>query len=366
MSNPFKQFFTQVNSYSRSDRNAIIILSGLILLVIVSNVIYNAVESKALPDFSEREKIIQELQSAFTEKEEVRKYLFVFDPNIISEISLDSLALPKFVKQNMLSFRKAGGKFYEASDLKKIYGMNDSIFNLAKSFVVINKEKSTELPREKETKEPIYYGTFDPNEAEPNEFKKFGFNTFQLQNLLSYRKKGGEFTTPSDLLKIYGVDSVFFLSIEKHIKLVEPKITVENESKKINLNIELNGADSLQLVKLKGIGPVYASRIIKYRNLLGGFYQKNQLLEVYNFPEETFQQLKNSIFVDSTLIIPIRINFAEYNDLLKHPYLNKKQVNALLKYREKNGAFDKISDIELVKEVDPLTLNKIAFYFTCR
>lgn len=365
MANPFKQIFNQINNYSRSDRNAILILSALILLVIVSNGIYNAVQSKSIPDNPEREKIVQKLQDAFAEKEMFGRYLFVFDPNIISEIKLDSLALPGFVKQNILSFRKAGGKFYKPSDLNKIYGMNDSIFNIAKPFIEINKKKSTEFPRKKNTNEQLYSGTFDPNNAGPDELKKFGFNSFQSQNVLSYRKKGGKFNASTDLLKIYGVDSVFYLSIEKFIKLVEPKKVVESEPKKVNLSIELNGADSLQFVNLNGIGPVFASRIIKYRNLLGGFYEKKQLLEVYNFPEETFLRLEKLFFVDTTLIKPIRINFAEYNDLLRHPYLNKSCVNAIIKFREENGMFDKKSDIELVVELDSLTCRRISAYISC-
>ena len=37
-------------------------------------------------------------------------------------------------------------------------------------------------------------------------------------------------------------------------------------------SIHLNTADSVQLLPLPGIGPVFAGRIIRYRNLLDGYY----------------------------------------------------------------------------------------------
>lgn len=366
MRNPFNPFFHQINKYSRSDRNAILILSALILVVLISNSIYNKVQTQAVYDSSEAEKIVQELEDSFTEKEEKGGYFFFFNPNVVSEIQLDSLALPRFVKQNILNFRKAGGKFYVPSDLKKIYGMNDSIYKLVESFILIEEKIHSVSQPLKEKKVKTYSGTFDPNRAGKEKLMNFGFSTFQSQNLLSYRNKGGVFKNKNDLLKIYGIDSVFFLSIEKYIVLELPQARIENKPILFTPTIELNEADSLQLITLNGIGPVYASRIIKYRNLLGGFYSKKQLLEVYNFPEETYWQLENSITVDSSLIIPIRINFAEYNDLLKHPYLNKQQVNALIKFRDKNGSFENISDIELVTGGQTPGLRKMLPYFTCR
>ena len=45
--------------------------------------------------------------------------------------------------------------------------------------------------------------------------------------------------------------------------------------------IDINTADSTAWVALNGIGPGFAKRIITYREKLGGFYQVDQLKEVY-------------------------------------------------------------------------------------
>ena len=65
--------------------------------------------------------------------------------------------------------------------------------------------------------------------------------------------------------------------------------------------IDLNTADSATLVRLKGIGPVTASKIVARRNKKGPFTDVNQLLEIRHFPAATFEVLKKHL-----VIIPAR------------------------------------------------------------
>ena len=364
MGNSFKQFSNQFNKYSRSDRNAILILSGLILIVIIANIIIKNIESKPKFDSSEYEKMADEIEAALKGNRKTQS-LFYFNPNTIAENQLDTLLLPPKIKQNLIAYRKAGGKFYSAKSFRKLYGMNDSVYKAIEQFIIIEatkpKNKSPKIvPKKKIT------GYFDPNKTNFTELKKFGFNNYQANNLINYRNKGGVYISANDLLKIYGIDSAFYKTVQNHIQ-IEPQIELPKPESVIEVyKIELNEVDSAGLVKLPGIGPVYATRILKYRKLLGGYYSKKQLLEVYNFPNETFIDIEKYVSVDSTLIKKIRINFAEFKDLLRHPYLNKKQVAAILDYKEKNGAFGSISALQLIDEIDSVRYSKIEPYFTCR
>ena len=60
--------------------------------------------------------------------------------------------------------------------------------------------------------------------------------------------------------------------------LLPEVINIEKDSlrpvshREISPPLELNTADSSALVRIRGIGPYYASKIIKYRQRLGGFY----------------------------------------------------------------------------------------------
>ncbi len=362
MQNSWKKISRKFLSYQRSDRNAIIILGALILLSILINILLVNRSPESNADFSEIKRLIEEWENTGQESKETQ-ILFSFDPNHISKQKLDSLSIPDRVKRNMLSYREAGGKYKTAADLRNIYGMNDSVFALLKSFIRIKTEKVIiNPPGTNHHNKPAY---FNPNQASGDELKLYGFTTFQANNLLAYRKKGGRFRQAADLLKIYGIDSAFYKSIEDHIKIEMTAEKVASVSA-VEIRIELNTADSAKLVKLRGVGPVYAKRIINYRNLLGGFYSKDQLKEVYDFPEETFLGIQDHIYVDTLKLLKLRINFLEFPELLKHPYLDINDVKLIVNTRESSGAFKNISEVKMIKGFDSETFSKISPYITCR
>ena len=126
--------------------------------------------------------------------------------------------------------------------------------------------------------------------------------------------------------------------------------------------ININTADSIQLLPLPGIGPVYAGRIIKYRNLLGGFAVIDQLYEVYGLKEETIRLIGDHIKVDSTAIRKINLDSASFRKLLRHPYLQLEDVKALVNYRDfrgRIGSFQEVRDNNLLPDS---TLKKISPY----
>jgi competence ComEA-like helix-hairpin-helix protein len=122
------------------------------------------------------------------------------------------------------------------------------------------------------------------------------------------------------------------------------KIRQDNSNPKRS-KTDINDSDSATLVKLPGIGPVLSARIIKYRHLLGGFARIEQLREVYGLSEETFDAIKDRITADSTAIIRISINSADYKELSHIHYLERYEVTAILKYRQIKGRFTGISDL---------------------
>jgi len=109
--------------------------------------------------------------------------------------------------------------------------------------------------------------------------------------------------------------------------------------------IELNSADSALLESLPGIGPVLSVRAVKYRELLGGFCSVNQMKEVYGLSEETFLMIEERLRVDTLKIRKIDVNMADYGQLLRHPYLEKYDVTAILKFRELKGRITGIHDL---------------------
>ena len=130
------------------------------------------------------------------------------------------------------------------------------------------------------------------------------------------------------------------------------------------LFIELNKTDSIELQQLRGIGPVFASRIVRFRDLLGGFHDKSQLLQVYGMDEERYGAIEESVHVDKALIQKININTADYQSLVKHPFVSPKQANVIVQYRIQHGNYNDTGDLLKIATIGEDFLRKIAPYLT--
>ena len=130
--------------------------------------------------------------------------------------------------------------------------------------------------------------------------------------------------------------------------------------------VDINRADSAQLLPLPGIGPVFAGRIIKYRRLLGGFVSVNQLAEVYGMPKETIERIRSRIVIDSSAIQKIQIDSATFRELLRHPYLEYEEVKALVEYRDFKKTISSPNELILNHILPDTTLSKMDGYFDYR
>ena len=130
--------------------------------------------------------------------------------------------------------------------------------------------------------------------------------------------------------------------------------------------IDINRADSAELEALPGIGPVLSVRIIKYRLLLGYFYSIEQLNDVYGLDEDVIEMNRHRFSCDTGIIRKIPINSASYTDLLRHPYVNKSQVESIISYRQLSGSFTRFSDLVQNRIFSIDELNRLKPYLELR
>ncbi len=64
------------------------------------------------------------------------------------------------------------------------------------------------------------------------------------------------------------------------------------------VRVELNGADTTELMRVKGIGPTFARRIVKYRRLIGGFQRVEDLQQVYGIDSERYAGIAPQVYVE--------------------------------------------------------------------
>lgn len=126
--------------------------------------------------------------------------------------------------------------------------------------------------------------------------------------------------------------------------------------------IELNSADTAELRCLYGIGPVFAKRIVQYRNLLGGFFCKEQLLEVYGMDEDRYAGIVGHIVIDTTLVKKLAVNELSIAELKRHPYLDFYQAKAIVDYRKNGKHYGSFDDLRMVDLIDDETVTKLKGY----
>jgi DNA uptake protein ComE-like DNA-binding protein len=199
---------------------------------------------------------------------------------------------------------------------------------------------------------------FNPNSLPVGQWQKLGLNERQISSIKNYENKGGHFYTKADVQKIYSLTPADYARLQLYIDLPDGEL----KAKKGDVIIELNTADSAQLTELKGVGPSFAARIVNYRKQLGGFVSKEQLKEIYGIDSAKYNQLVPQVTVNTRKIAGIDINHVTVDDLRPFPYLNFKQMNAIVEYRKQHGNYHSVNDLRDIALLNDEILRKIAPY----
>lgn len=198
------------------------------------------------------------------------------------------------------------------------------------------------------------YIPIDVNTATIKDWIQLGFSKKQAQVIVKYIKKAKPITSLKQLEKIYVVDKQKLKKIQAYLILhvedteIENSVQEDSTNELIEKKFELNSIDSLQLVSI-GIPEFLANRIVKYRNLLGGFYAIEQMKEVYGMNDEVMQILSQH-HLDTTKIYTINLNTADFKTINKHPYITYEITKKIFNYRK---------IMERITSLDELTKNKI-------
>jgi DNA uptake protein ComE-like DNA-binding protein len=171
-----------------------------------------------------------------------------------------------------------------------------------------SKSKENKKKYSKKKKKLVYRspkGKFDPNEYTHEDWMYLGLSEKQTNVIMRFLNH--KIYTNEALKKIYVLpDTVYHLIKDSTVypgHIFDEKETfVKKKTPSITKFLELNTIDSLELISINGIGPFYASQIINYRNKLGGFYKREQLMEIWKMKEETYQILMESLIIDTSTL----------------------------------------------------------------
>ena len=218
----------------------------------------------------------------------------VFDPNTADSSTLVHLGLKKWQVSNMLKYRAKGGRYRKAEDMKKLYGMTDSMYQALLPYIQID--------------------------------------TVAIKQ---YR----------DSVRKSQMDSVRTDSLPRYI------------SPKRDTILNLRTADTTELKKIRGIGSYRARQIVRYRKELGGFVNTEQLREIKALQPLLTDSLQadsllSHFWIDSIIIVPLQVNSCRAETLERHPYLSFEQAKAVYELRRKKI---RLESIEQLRRLDCFT-----------
>jgi DNA uptake protein ComE-like DNA-binding protein len=210
---------------------------------------------------------------------------------------------------------------------------------------------------------------FDPNLLPSEQWSKMGLKDWQIRVIKNYLSKGGKFYKKEDFKRMFCITPSEYAILEPFIAIPEQKKEYAQSKPEIRetkkkVMVDLNTADSLTLLTLYGIGPSYAKRIIKYRNLLGGFYSKMQLLEVYGFDQERLEKIEAYCDIGTAETKKININLVRTDELKKHPYFDYYTAKAIVDQRIILGKYASLQQIKEIPLIHEELFNKIKNYLS--
>ncbi len=223
---------------------------------------------------------------------------------------------------------------------------------------------------------------FDPNTADSTELLALGLAPWQVRSIYRYRAKGGVFRRREDFGRVYGLTQKQYRELAPYVRIGAdyqpydytsngaPYPTTHRQAMdsaaarhyptklRQGEHIELNDADTTQLMKVPGIGRYYAKEIAFRRKYLGGFYSAEQLLEIADFPKETLSYF----VVNRAEVHQLNVNKLSLNELKKHPYLNYYQAKDIVDYRRLYGPIHNIEELKLMKDFTNADFERLKHY----
>lgn len=214
---------------------------------------------------------------------------------------------------------------------------------------------------------------FDPNKTSKEDWLYLGLSERQAEVVMSFLKR--PVYSAEDLRRIYVIpeevmeavlDSALFPT-PAVAKVTEENYFLDNEGDfETNEIFDLNTVTKSQLESLSGIGPFYAGKIVEYRNRLGGYHKKEQLLELWKFDQEKLNGIQDRISVENPNLQKIDINSADVEVLKRHPYISYSVANSIIKMRDQHGDFSSINDLKKSVLIDQGFIDKMTPYLVVK
>ena len=214
-----------------------------------------------------------------------------FDPNTADSSTLVHLGLKPWQASNMLKYRAKGGRYRKVEDLKRLYGMTDSMYLALLPYVVIDTlaiDRWRDSVRMAADSVPRYVShkrdtILNLRTADTTELKMIkGIGSYRAKQIIRYRERLGGFVSVEQL---------------REVKALQPLLK-----------------DSLST-----------------------------------------DSLLSHFFIDSVRVVPLKVNSMRVERLQRHPYLSFEQARAIYELRRRKiqlKSVDQLRTLDCLTEQD--------------
>ena len=234
---------------------------------------------------------------------------------------------------------------------------------------------------------------FDPNTADSTTLLRLGLASWQVRAIYKYRAKHGRYHTPEEFKRLPGMtyelwdrlgpqvriarqfqyideaekqsfsqerNALQGREVEKTV-LSHQKDFVAERSRKFDTvtQVDINAADTTELMRIPGIGTYRANKIVEYRRKLGGYRNAEQVMEACAMPDEILQWVKVSA---EAPVRKVNVNKLSLQRLMSHPYISFYQARAIVEYRKAYGDIKGVEDLKGLEGFTPLKIEKLQAY----
>ena len=201
---------------------------------------------------------------------------------------------------------------------------------------------------------------FNPNTISLDSLVLLGIPERVAIRLINYRKRGAIFRVKSDVMRVYDFPQDIYTNLAPYISLPDSasKSIIETA-----ILIDINNVDEQTLASHAGLDVGLARRVIRYRQILGGYITKSQLAEVYGMTSQSQSRIEECVYIRKGFNPQkIFINKADEKSLAAHPYISDELARSIIRYREVNGTINSHEILSGFKSVSTTDFEKLISY----
>jgi competence ComEA-like helix-hairpin-helix protein len=293
----FKRVFKSYFNFTKGESYAFLLLLFIMAVVVILPRFFHSKYLSYKSDFTNLYRLSDSLSKVSNDTSKTNRFensdvyekkkltLFHFNPNTISADQLISMGVYPNVAERLINYRSKVAPFQCKSQLLKVYGFSQKLFNRLSGYIDLPEECEAKLPETKTewTKKVKVFHVVNLNTADTNLLIELpGIGSKLAQRIIAYRQLLGGFISIQQLEEVWGLK-------KETLDLIKDRILIDGN---LAMKIYINTCSKDELSKHPYCGYKLAGIMINYRKQHGKFSSFNDLLNLVGADLEKLNKIK--------------------------------------------------------------------------